>query len=96
MISFNDLVEKHEFDKDIVIRTVARLKPTDHLFLYQNHMMDSSQCGRKHLLMVGPGRSADDPTNPPKQIDPDNCGGLPSRREQLVGEVDLEDVRRNS
>lgn len=94
MIGFDELTKEHDFDKDTVVNLVRTLKDTDHLFLYANHMFDSSCFGRKHLLIVGPGRSASDPENPPKEIDPDDCGGLPSRREQLVGEIDLEDVRR--
>lgn len=95
MISFEELIEKHKFNKNIVLETVKRLKSTDHLFLYQNCMMDSSGFGRQHLLIVGPGRTSSDPENPPKEIDPFNCGGLPSKREQLIGEVDLVDVRGN-
>lgn len=94
MISYRELTEHYGFDNLTISKLVATMKDTDHLFLYQNHMMDASCFGRAHLLLVGPGRTADDPQNPPKEIDPDNCGGLPSRREQLVGEIDLEDVKK--
>jgi len=94
-ISYQQLITEHEFDADSVAHTLTLLRDTDHLFLYRNQMFDSRCFGRQHLLMVGPGRTANDSNNPPKEVDPDNCGGLPSRREQLIGEVDLDDVRRS-
>lgn len=93
MISYEELTTKHEFDPEAVKEAIGRLEEGDGLLLYCNHMMDSSLFGRQHLVICGPTRSIKSADEAPKWIDPDNCGGLPSRREQLVGEIDVEDVR---
>lgn len=57
--------------------------------LYQNHMLDSSACGSMTIVLSGPGRTFS-PEDPPKWIK-----DLPSQREQLVGQLDVDDVRKN-
>lgn len=64
------------------------LQPTDRVLLYQCHMFDSSQMGKSALVVSGPGRSLDDPDNPPKRI-----GNLPSNFKELEGEVDVQSLR---
>lgn len=95
MITYDELTGEHKFDPDSVRQVLDLAWDSDRLFLYRNNMFDSSKFGRQHLMLAGPGRSAADPDNPPREIDPDNTGGLPSHREQLIGEVDLDDVRKN-
>jgi hypothetical protein len=95
MISYEELTKKHEIKGETIKETLRRALATDSVLLYMNQMFDSSCFGRSHLVLCGPGRSIGSAEDAPKWIDPDNCGGLPSRREQLVGEVDIEDLRRN-
>jgi hypothetical protein len=94
LISYEDLKTKHQWGDEESIRAVlGRMLDTDHLLLYRNQMFDSSNFGSQHLVLAGPGRTISDPEDPPSWIDPNNCGGLPSRREQLVGELDIADLR---
>lgn len=95
MISYKELTEKHHFAEESVRDAVSRLQDGDGLLLYQNHMFDSSCFGRQHLVVWGPTRTIKAADTAPSWIDPDNCGGLPSRREQLVGQIDVEDVRKH-
>ncbi len=95
MIGFTALKTTHHWEDEESLRlTLERLQPTDSLLLYQNHVMDSSLCGRQHRVICGPGRSIPSASEAPSWIDPDQCGGLPSRREQFVGEVDVADLKR--
>lgn len=96
MIKYEELIDEHCFAPMAVQVLVDRLIPTDHVLLYRNTMMDSSCFGRRHLVLAGPGRTIADPDHPPPWIDPDDCGGLPSRRAQFVGEVDVDSVREAS
>lgn len=95
MISYKELIEKHHFAKEVVKDAMSRLQDGDGLLLYENHAFDSSCFGRQHLVVCGQTRTIKSAEEAPSWIDPDNCGGLPSRREQLVDQVDVEDVRKN-
>jgi hypothetical protein len=86
-ITIEELKTKYGWEDEESIKTIiARRQEGDKILLYQNLLMDSGNFGSSHLVLAGPGRtlSADDP---PKEIDPFNTGGLPSRREQLQGEL---------
>jgi len=93
MITYDDLVRPlsegghYEFNRLGIHQFLALLRDTDHALLYQNHMLDSPNVGKSSLMVAGPGRtfSADDP---PKQI-----GDVPSRFQQLEGEVDIASLR---
>ena len=93
MIKLQELINEHDFDKSAIEEFVSRLQEGDGLLLYCNNMLDSSQCGRAHLIIYGPTRTIPSVDKALSWLDPDDCGGLPSRREQLVGVVDVEDVR---
>lgn len=94
MITYDDLIRPikegghYEMSRATIMGLFDILKPTDRVLLYQCHMLDSSQVGRCALVVSGPGRSLDDPNNPPKQI-----GSVPSQFKQLEGEVDIESLR---
>ena len=82
LISYEDLKTKYRWEDEESVQTIlGRMLNTDHLLLYRNQMFDSSNFGSQHLALAGPGRTISNPDDPPSQIDPYNCGGLPSRRE---------------
>jgi hypothetical protein len=96
MISYEELTQKHKMSKEAIETALGRMTETDGLLLYQNRNFDSSLHGRQHLVIFGQGRTITEVERAPSWIDPDNCGGLPSRREQLVGEVDVTDARNHN
>jgi hypothetical protein len=86
-VKFKELIERYDFPSDSIREAVARmLSEEEKLFLYCNHMFDSSHFGDASIVIMGPDRTfkAD---NPPGYI-----GDQPSMRKQLVGEVDVDDV----
>jgi len=86
-VKFKELIERYDFPSDSIREAVARmLSEEEKLFLYCNHMFDSSHFGDADIVIMGPDRTFK-AYNPPGYI-----GDLPSMRKQLVGEVDVDDV----
>ena len=96
MISHEELTKKHEIEEATIKETLKRALETDGVLLYVNHMMDSSSFGKSYLILFGPGRTIPNVEKAPDWIDPDRSIGVPSRRAQLVGEVDVADLRKNA
>ena len=90
-LSIDDM-RHHGWEKDNDLRELLQRATDegDRICLYQNQMMDASRFGERTCLVVGPTRTFQDP---PNWMDPHGGGGMPSTRMELVGEVDLEDLR---
>jgi hypothetical protein len=94
VITYNELVTDHRFTSETLTRALKLLGPGDGLLLYRNQLLDSSHAGEQCLVVIGPGRSIPSVEAAPGWIDPDGTGGLPSRRQHLIGQVDVESLAR--
>lgn len=87
-ITFKELIEKYKFDPNDIRIFIGKMNKEDKLFLFCNHMLDSSHLGDANVLVVGPGRTFE---KPPPHLDPYGSAGAPSRQQQFVGEIDVDD-----
>jgi hypothetical protein len=94
MISYVELTGRHCIEEETIREALSRMRPSDGLLLYANMTMDSSRFGMAHLALCGPVRTIKSAEEAPSRIDPYGSGGLPSQTEELIGEIDVEDVRR--
>jgi len=94
LITYEDLIRPlkegghYEVSPQTIYSFLTLVKKGDRALLYQGHMFDSSQMGKTALTVAGPGRTIDDPDNPPKRI-----GNAPSNFKELEGEVDIPSLR---
>jgi len=87
MISYDELKERGWVSDEGLRLRLKTSRDSDALLLYQNSTFDSSAFGSMSIVIVGPDRTFSE-DDPPAWID-----YLPSQREQLVGRIDVEDVK---
>ena len=86
MISYKNLIGQHQLDDELLRGAILKLEEGEGLLLYQG----------PSLIAFGPGRTIKSGEEAPKWLEiVPICGGLPSRRDQLVDLVDVEDVKGN-
>jgi hypothetical protein len=72
---------------------VDKVTAEDVILLYGNVTLDSSNLGGSHAILCGPTRTIASVEEAPKTFDPQG-EGAPSTTEVLIGQIDVDDVRR--